>query len=347
MAVIYKPINNNPGYYRAIYGGVDNGIDGKLVGGIDVLINEEGHFNLSKICSEYTDAKGRHPKRFSDWKGINTETINNFRRKYIAEGGDRNKFLYKVGGVNEIKGSYGIDMLAIKVGSWTNKDFEWDLTKISRDFLVKQRDERIRRLTAEKSELQTKVDLLNTKLDAVLAQGAANYNALAAQNRETHHKLDIVTDELDDVKEELNVVSTRVEVLVKEVVPPNKHKDLEERVGFMKLNNPDYPYQFKAYRAQKCHVDRAKSDILANNPAAKLWLETPVNPNSVNCLNRLKELYRSGKKGKLVFSYNSIKLNNGTTETMFRQMIDNILAQPKVYGTVDGETPVKTTKKSA
>lgn len=335
--VIYEEVKNGqgnviPGYHRAKYGD------------LDVIVNKMGRFNLSKICYLYVNKKGKHSKEYCDWASTpsNQELIEAFRRDYIRNGGNPRTFLTEVGNnqQNEVRGTYGTEALVVLVAIWTNKEYAVNAIGIITDHYKKEAEKKMIKLSAEK-------DAIQEKLDYMIEQN----NKLLSRADQVLGKLDDVQDELGDVKEELTIVNTRVEVLVKEVVPPNKHKNLEERVGFMKLNNPDCDFQFKTYRTQKCHVDRARADIRTEHPEAKLWLETPVNPNSVNCLNRLKELYRRGKSGKLVFSYNSIKLNNGTTEAQFKQMIDEILAQPVTYGQPEDDivaaSPSKTKKKSS
>lgn len=339
MAINYKPVSyikkNRrgedeevviPGYQHATYAG------------LNVIINKDGLFNLSKICYLYVSEDGRHNKKFSEWKGTlgNQELIDSFERLHLEEDGNPNKFLVEVMNAPiQVRGTYGIEEIAIQVAGYTIKEFAWKISKIAKDYYKKEAEQKIQKLTADKTELQTTVTELNAKMDAMLAQG-----------RQVLGKLDDVQDELGDVKEELTLVNTRVEVLVKEVVPPNKYKDLEERVGIMRLNDPNHAYQYKAYRVQKCHVDRAESDIIKDFPNAELWRKTGTNPNSVNCLNRLKELYRRGKSGQLVFSYNSIKLNNGTTEAQFENMIDEILAQPATYGKPENSIVAASTSKT-
>lgn len=328
--VVQEPLL--PGYYYREFAG------------LTILFNDKDMGNLSKICIDGGN-------KYSFWER------NKFGQAFLAY--HKNKYIVAHKNVDDFVtpepittgpmlywGTYGCKKLIIKVANWNCLKIDDRSLDILEEYYEKEAQDREAALKAERDGLAAeKIDFQREikkireenrreREEARIAreEARAAVARMEAQNKKTHKKLDNVQDELIDVKEELGVVNTRVDVLVKEVVPPNRHKDLEERVGFMKLNNPECGYDFKTYRVQKCNVGRSQDDIRREYPGAKLWLELSPNPNAVNCLNRLKELYRSGKKGKLVFSYNSIKLNNGTTETEFKKMIDDILAQPQEYG---------------
>lgn len=137
MAIVYKEVSyikkhrNEtreeiiiPGYYHAKYGD------------LDVIINEDGLFNLAKICYLYVDENGKRSKKYPNWYEGNEDRVEEFRRLHIKEGGNPDKFLYKVGGSNHVKGTYGIAEIAIKVAGYTCANFEWRMMKIIKDLNI-------------------------------------------------------------------------------------------------------------------------------------------------------------------------------------------------------------------
>lgn len=157
MAVIYKEVKTDydtkkvviPGYYHATYGG------------LDVIVNKDGLFNLSKICSSYKNIDGKNPKEYCKWAAnkVGKRIIKRFRELFISNGGNPRKFLLKIEGENKISGTYGIDKLAIVVALWTYEDYGWQIMEITTQLTVS-----VAELSRDLQNVEEKYNITTTAL---------------------------------------------------------------------------------------------------------------------------------------------------------------------------------------
>ena len=152
------------------------------------------------------------------------------------------------------------------------------------------------------------------------------------QNEKTHQKLDKADNANEDLQITLDVVNTRLEIVVDEIVKPSKCAEVHEQFVAMKLNDPNSNYLFKVACSQNRGIVAAKTNILKKHPNATVFLEITPSPNSKNLLHNLKDVYGTGKDAKLKIFHNYISLLNGTLEYDFCNMINKVVEDAKNLG---------------
>ena len=322
----YEKINDR--YYKAKYGE------------FDVIMNmTTGYINATKLCAD----GGKHMKNWTRNES-NKELIDVFNKK-INNPLNFEPVLISDDSYGITRGTYVHPKLITHIASWISPSFAWKVSEIVNNFLVKEKEDEIRKTKILLGEKDCKIEELKIMFqqsekrreeernDRVNAEKRAEQMLLkmTLQNEKTHSKLDKTHTKLDKTKDILKSVEIRVEKIVDEVVPPTKQKDLHEQFGIMRLNDSSGDKHYKAYCCQTRAVSKAKYSIIKNYPQAVLLREVSPSPNSKNFLHQLKEKYGSGKKSKIKVSYNYINLNNITEEEL-NTMLDNVIASNKNYG---------------
>jgi hypothetical protein len=302
-----------------------------------IMDNTTGYINATKFCSSVSD----QTKRFDNYIA-NARYKNLF--KYLNEspeysGGSISILIKDNTSSNELRGTYVHHILLLDIASWISPEAYFKASRIVNNFLVREREEEIRKLTGDKCKLVKMLEASDKRREEAEKRAEAMLLKMTLQNEKTHDKLDKTQDKLDKThikldktKVTLKRIETRVEKIVKEVVPPAKQISLHEQFGIMKLFDSEGKRDYKVYCTQKRCVAKAKNSILKIYPKAELIKEIKPNPNAKNFLHTLKEKYGSGKKSKIKVSYNFINLVGNVTEEELINMVEEVVNDTQNFG---------------
>jgi hypothetical protein len=318
------------------YEKIDNVYSKAKYDNFDVTMNmKNGYINATKLCAD-----GKKPMRNWIQNNGNKELLGYFEENIKRSTGITADLLIVVNtGVNELRGTYVHPDLIPHIASWVSPAFAYKVSKIVNNFLIREKEDEIRKLSGDKCELQEIVKRLDKRVEeADKRREEAEKEAkkmlqdMKDQNDRTHTKLDKAEIDNHKIKTTLNRVEARVEKIVEEVVPPTKQISLHEQFGIMKLNDKSGKYQYKVYCTQARNVGTAKYSILKAYPKAELFLEIKPNANAKNFLHKLKELYSRGDDAKIKLSYNYVNLVGNVNENELRDMVNGVVEHAKNFG---------------
>ena len=288
-----------------------------------------GYINATKLCADGN-------KRFDNWMQtkINKELIYSFKNLLICQ-----EVLNMNNSFGITRGTYVHQLLIPHIASWVSPLFAYKVSKIVNEFLVREKDDEIRRLTGDKCRLEQKFDDAEKRREESEKRCEKMLQDMKDQNDKTHGKLDDVhkkLDKADNAIEELqntvDVVNTRIEIVIEEVVNPSKRVDVREQFVIMKLNDANSNYGFKVICSQNVNLDKARRNILRDHPEATMFREIKPSPNSKNFLHNIKDLYGSGDTPQVKVHYNYIILLNGVSEIALDAMVDTVVENAKNFG---------------
>jgi len=344
--------NNNELIKKLAFESIDDIHSYALYGDFTVTMNTtNGYINATKLCAD----GGKEMKHWLENKG-NKEMV-----KYFEENRSESRpVLIKDNSYGITRGTYVHPDLIPHIASWVSPAFAYKVSKIVNNFLIREKEAEIERLTGAKTRLELMLEESNRERRAHEERAEKMLQDMKDQNEKTHVKLDEVNhklDKADDVIEELQIavsevnhkldkadndieelqitldeVNTRIEIVMDEVVNPENQVELREGFGIMKLNEPNSKYGYKAYCAQNKNLGTSRKNILREFPNATLFLEIKPNPNSKNVLHKLKELYGTGKKSQIKVYYNFITILDGVSEDKLSTMVNNVVENAKNYG---------------
>jgi hypothetical protein len=300
----YEPIDDT--YSHAEYG------DFKVIMNI-----KTGYINATKLCAD----GGKLLKNWSANKNSQELIIECLE----SHGLETQPVTMTVsGGQNTtIRGTYAHPDLIPHIASWVSPKFAIKVSKIVNEFLIREREEVIRRLTGEKSELIQMLEESNKRRENEHKESLKIYNDMMAQHHKTHNHI-------EELQTTLDTVNSRIEIVVDEVVPPSIRVELHEEIGIMELNDSTSKYTHKVFCRQNKSANNAKNRILRDYPQATLFREINPSPNSKNFLHNLKDLYGTSATSKLKIHYNYISMNGSNDE--LNEMIDTVLDKAKSFG---------------
>jgi len=350
--------NNNELIKKLAFESIDDIHSKALYGDFTVTMNTtNGYINATKLCAD-------GGKRFDHWlenKG-NKEMIKCFGEFIKSSPGIPGELsIMNMSGSYETRGTYVHPDLIPHIASWVSPAFAYKVSKIVNNFLIREKEAEIERLTGAKTRLELMLEESNRERRAHEERAEKMLQDMKDQNEKTHVKLYEVNhklDKADDVIEELQIavsevnhkldkadndieelqitldeVNTRIEIVMDEVVNPVNRLELREVFLIMQLNKPNSNYGFKTYRGQNKNMVKIKKNIKREFPNATVFREINPNPNAKNFLHQLKELYGSkGAKSKIKIHYNYVTLLDGVSEDELNVMIDNVVENAKNYG---------------
>ena len=319
-------VDNNLDITKLAYEKINDKYSKAKYGEFDVIMNmTTGYINATKLCTD----GGKQVKAWLRNDG-NKELIKYFENSHRSNFTPMTNIL--TGGQNtDLRGTYVHPKLITHIASWVSPSFAWKVSEIVNNHLIREKEYENIILTGKNKDLTImfqESEKRRIESDKINRQLLLD---MKLQNEKTHTKLDKTHTKLDKTKDILKRVETRIDIIVEEVVPPTKQKDLHEQFGIMRLNDSSGEKHYKAYCSQTRSVNKAKSSIIKNYPQAVLLREVSPSPNSKNFLHQLKEKYGSGKKSKIKVSYNYINLNNITEEEL-NTMLDDVIESNKNYG---------------
>ena len=300
-----------------------------------------GYINATKFCSSTSDES----KRFDSYsRSERYKKLFGYMESSPQYCGELS--IHITAGTYDLRGTYLHPDLLLDLSSWISPSAYIKASRIVNNFLVKEKEDEIRKTKILLGEKDCKIEELKIMFqqsekrreeernERVNAEKRAEQMLLkmTLQNEKTHIKLDKTHTKLDKTKDILKRVETRVEKIVEEVVPPTKQTSLHEQFGIMKLNDSSGKREYKAYCCQKRAVNKAKASIIKSYPKAVIFKEVSPNANAKNFLHQLKEQYGSGKKSKIKVSYNFINLKDGVTEEELNNMVNEVVDNAKNYG---------------
>ena len=317
---------------KLAYENIDDTFSKARYGDFEVIINTKtGYINATKLCAD-------GGKILKNW------TRNDFAKELVvcleSHGLNIEPVTMTVsGGQNTtIRGTYVHPDLIPHIASWVSPKFAIKVSKIVNDFLIREREEEIRRLTGEKSELVKMLEESEKRRKEDHNESLKMLEDMKKQNEKTHDKLDDANKKLDKADNEIEdlhckveTVSERLDTVIDEVVPPCPVVELREEIGIWKLNDKSSKFTHKVFCRQikTAHIARAR--LLKEFPNATLFREINPSPNSKNFLHNLKDMYGTpGKNQKLKIYHNSIIMHGINDD--FNVMIDNVLDKAKNFG---------------
>lgn len=302
---------------KLAYESIDDTYSHAEYGDFKVIMNiKTGYINATKLCAD-------GEKQLKNWLRNDhaTELIECFK----SQGLNNERLTMTVsGGQNTtIRGTYAHPDLIPHIASWVSPKFAIKVSKIVNEFLIREREEVIRRLTGEKSELIQMLEESNKRRENEHKESLKIYNDMMAQHHKTHNHI-------EELQTTLDTVNSRIEIVVDEVVPPSIRVELHEEIGIMELNDSTSKYTHKVFCRQNKSANNAKNRILRDYPQATLFREINPSPNSKNFLHNLKDLYGTSATSKLKIHYNYISMNGSNDE--LNAMIDTVLDKAKSFG---------------
>jgi hypothetical protein len=300
---------------KLAYESIDDTYSHAEYGDFKVIMNiKTGYINATKLCAD-------GGKRFDNW-------IRNTGNKELVEEGKKNFLTYEEVLITDnsyglTRGTYAHPDLIPHIASWVSPKFAIKVSKIVNEFLIREREEVIRRLTGEKSELIQMLEESNKRRENEHKESLKIYNDMMAQHHKTHNHI-------EELQITLDTVSNRIEIVIDEVVPPSIRVELHEEIGIMELNDRTSKYTHKVFCRQNKSANNAKNRILRDYPQATLFREINPSPNSKNFLHNLKDLYGTSATSKLKIHYNYISMNGSNDE--LNEMIDTVLDKAKSFG---------------
>jgi len=329
--------NKNELIKKLAFESIDDTHSKALYGDFTVTMNTtNGYINATKMCAD-------GGKRFDHWlenKG-NKEMVKCFGEFIKSSPGIPGELsIMNMSGSYETRGTYVHPDLIPHIASWVSPAFAYKVSKIVNNFLIREKEAEIERLTGAKTRLELMLEESNRERRAHEERAEKMLQDMKDQNEKTHVKLDEVNHKLDKADndiEELQItvdeVNTRIEIVMDEVVNPVNRLELREVFLIMQLNEPNSNYGFKTYRGQNKNMVKIKKNIKREFPNATVFREINPNPNAKNFLHQLKELYGSkGAKSKIKIHYNYVTLLDGVSEDELNVMIDNVVENAKNYG---------------
>ena len=300
---------------KLAYESIDDTYSHAEYGDFKVIMNiKTGYINATKLCAD-------GEKQMKNW-------MRNDNAKELVECVENNTLnnepvLITDNSYGLTRGTYAHPDLIPHIASWVSPKFAIKVSKIVNEFLIREREEVIRRLTGEKSELIQMLEESNKRRENEHKESLKMHNEMMAQHHKTHNKL-------DETQNTLDTVNSRIEIVIDEVVPPSCRVELHEEIGIMELNDSTSKYTHKVFCRQNKSANNAKNRILRDYPQATLFREINPSPNSKNFLHNLKDLYGTGATPQLKIHYNYITIN-GTNDEL-NVMIDNVLDKAKSFG---------------
>ena len=319
-----------------------------------IMETKTGFINATKFCT----AAGGGKKRFDHYTA-NARYNNLFNYMRSAAGYPEVLSMEVRKGDNSLSGTYVHPDLLLDLASWISPAAYVKASGIVKNFLVREKEDEIRRLSGDKCRLEImlekesierreaekraeqlllKMTHQNEKTHVELDETKKTLEQITHQNEKTHVELDETKKtlehtniKLDKTKISLQRVEARVDILVEEVVPPAKKVSLHEQFGIMKLNDSEGKREYKVYCVQTRGVCKARASILKEYPKAVLIKEVKPNANAKNFLHKLKEKYGTGKKAKICVSYNFINLK-GCREEELVKIIDEVVDEARNFG---------------
>lgn len=323
--------NNNELIKKLAYESIDDTHSKALYGDFTVTMNTtNGYINATKLCTD-------GGMRFDNWlqNKVNKGMVEYFEENLL----EFQEVLIKDNSYGITRGTYVHPDLIPHIASWVSPAFAYKVSKIVNNFLIREKEAEIERLTGAKTRLELMLEDEKKDRQAYQERTEKMLQDMKDQNEKTHIKLDEVNhklDKADNVIEELQItvdeVNTRIEIVMDEVVSPQHKVDLREGFGIMKLNEDNCNNRYKAYCAQNKNLGTSRKNILKEFPNATLFIEINPNPNSKNVLHKLKELYGTGKNSQIKVYYNFITLLDGISEGELSTMVDNVIENAKNYG---------------
>lgn len=319
---------------KLAYESIDDTYSHAEYGDFKVIMNiKSGYINATKLCAD-------GGKLLKNWSANKTsqELILECLESHGLE--SQPVTMTVSGGQNTtIRGTYAHPDLIPHIASWVSPKFAINVSKIVNNFLIREREEQLRKqFNEEKSEMiirfeeleKSSKELHEKTLKAINDKHEIMYNEMMSQHNKTHVKLDKADNHIEELQITLDTVSSRIEIVIDEVVPPSIRVELHEEIGIMELNDSTSKYTHKVFCRQNKSANNAKNRILRDYPQATLFREINPSPNSKNFLHNLKDLYGTGTTPKLKIHYNYISMNGSNDE--LNAMIDTVLDKAKSFG---------------
>jgi hypothetical protein len=318
---------------KLAYENIDDTYSKARYGSFEVFMNmKTGYINATKLCAD----GGKLLKNWSANKNSQELIIECLESHGL---GSQPVTMSVSGGQNTtIRGTYAHPDLIPHIASWVSPKFAIKVSKIVNDFLIREREEEIRRLTGEKSELVKMLEESEKRRKEDHKESLKMLEDMKKQNEKTdqklddaHKKLDKADNDIEDLQCKVEIVSERLDIVIDEVVPPCPVVELREEIGIWKLNDKSSKFTHKVFCRQIKTAHIARSRLLKEFPNATLFREINPSPNSKNFLHNLKDMYGTpGKNQKLKIYHNSIIMNGSNDE--LNLMIDNVLDKAKNFG---------------
>jgi hypothetical protein len=150
-----------------------------------------GYINATKFCASVSNGK----KRFDNY--IANDRCKNLV-KYLEEPDLSGSFISVLikdnTSSNELRGTYAHSDLLLDIASWILPEAYFKASRIVNNFLVREREEEIRKLIGDKSELVKMLEASDKRREEAEKRAEAMLLKMTLQNEKTHDKLDKTHD---------------------------------------------------------------------------------------------------------------------------------------------------------
>ncbi|HSA76175.1 MAG TPA: KilA-N domain-containing protein [Nitrosarchaeum sp.] len=306
--LVYEKINDK--YGKAWYGDFHV-----------IMMLENGYMNVTKLC---TDAN----KKFNDWsRGKHAKIF--LKEIKTVTGYPVTELLLKVttGSKYETitRGTYAHPDLVPHIASWASPKFAVLVSKIVKEYMIKQFNEKMKEKLIAKDKIiakkdvvikkkKDKIDELTAKVDELLRLGNEQLTEVKCTRKELASTKKVVVK----TQKKLDVVSTKLDIAIEDRVPDPE--DTEKKEAFVILENTaSKKPAYYCIRRQIETIDRAIKIYSSKYDEGKVTEFLRINnPNSVNLLLRIKE--RLAKK--INYERNTITLKNILKEKFKKKVFE-------------------------
>lgn len=223
-----------------------------------LFMRSNGYINATKLCAQAG-------KRFDKWLDNITSKrlVETFNGKLSQESASPNStiFILKEEVSNEVRGTYVHKRLITHIACWCSPEFAWKVSTIVEEFYERE----------FRSKLMESTELI------------ANKDSLINEKTIT----------INNLHNEISQITVRLEQASIHRVPPALNSQKNE--VFVILIDTTYDQESSLYHCIRCqtgNLRRMRARWIRDHPGSEEFIRLDTQPNSVNILIRLKEMYR-------------------------------------------------------
>ena len=305
-----------------------------------IMMKSNRYINATKLCSEYG-------KEFKTWAKTdkNKELINKVINEIYISGANQhhrsNKYdnpsmIVIKGGKKEkqlICGTYVHELLIPHIATWISPKFGIMVSKIVNNYVtteyikliekqnitIQEKDDKIDKLMKMMEESEKRAE---KRIEDLEKKASKRSKKLEEKLDDTNIKLDVISEELTETKQELKYTNKKLNISLDDRVPKPEDEKILEYFILLKSKRKNPIFKYYTIRGQKRYID---IKLKMNEDKYTEIFRINGAPNSVDILNKLKK--HLGKK--ISSSGNKINLES-IDENEFIENIKDVYDNRKV-----------------